>query len=73
MVPRSFWKGYLKLSPVTCPVQLAPATSDREKVKVHTPDRGIPPLVSIARSVALFCWRPWQRLWPQLTRMEGAS
>ncbi|MBL8563275.1 MAG: Ku protein [Gemmobacter sp.] len=36
MAPRSFWKGYLKLSLVTCPVTMAPATSDSEKVRFHT-------------------------------------
>ncbi|TXI00347.1 MAG: Ku protein [Rhizobium sp.] len=36
MAPRSFWKGYLKLSLVTCPVAMAPATSDNEKVRFHT-------------------------------------
>lgn len=36
MAPRSFWKGYLKLSLVTCPVAMAPATSENEKVRFHT-------------------------------------
>ena len=36
MAPRPYWKGYLKLSLVTCPVSLTPATSDREKVRFHT-------------------------------------
>lgn len=39
MAPRSFWKGYLKLSLVTCPVAMVPATSDNEKVKFHTVNR----------------------------------
>lgn len=39
MAPRSFWKGYLKLSLVTCPVAMAPATSDNEKVRFHTLNR----------------------------------
>lgn len=39
MAPRPFWKGYLKLSLVTCPVAMAPATSDGEKVKFHTLNR----------------------------------
>jgi DNA end-binding protein Ku len=33
---RSFWKGYLKLSLVTCPVSMMPATSESEKVRFHT-------------------------------------
>src|SRR3984893_1039392 len=35
MPPRANWKGYLKLSLVTCPVALSPATSDKEKVSFH--------------------------------------
>jgi DNA end-binding protein Ku len=34
-----FWKGYLKLSLVTCPVAMTPATSDGEKVRFHTLNR----------------------------------
>lgn len=36
MAPRSFWKGYLKLSLVTCPVTMMPATSESQKVRFHT-------------------------------------
>jgi DNA end-binding protein Ku len=36
MAPRPFWKGYLKLSLVNCPVTMAPATSEAEKVRFHT-------------------------------------
>ncbi len=32
MPPRANWKGYLRLSLVTCPVALFPAASDKEKV-----------------------------------------
>jgi DNA end-binding protein Ku len=39
MAPRNFWKGYLKLSLVTCPVQMMPATTDSQKVKFHTLNR----------------------------------
>ena len=39
MAPRPFWKGYLKLSLVTCPVALTPATSDVDKVRFHTLNR----------------------------------
>jgi len=35
MAPRANWKGYLRLSLVSCPVALYPATSDREKVHFH--------------------------------------
>ncbi|HVK92530.1 MAG TPA: Ku protein, partial [Mycoplana sp.] len=39
MAPRTFWKGYLKLSLVTCPVAMTPATSENEKVRFHTLNR----------------------------------
>jgi DNA end-binding protein Ku len=39
MAPRPFWRGYLKLSLVTCPVAMAPATTDNEKVRFHTLNR----------------------------------
>lgn len=39
MASRSFWKGYLKLSLVTCPVAMAPATTENEKVRFHTLNR----------------------------------
>jgi DNA end-binding protein Ku len=35
MAPRPFWKGYLRLSLVSCPIQLFPATLEREKVRFH--------------------------------------
>lgn len=39
MAPRSFWKGYLRLSLVTCRVAMAPATSMRGKLRFHTINR----------------------------------
>jgi len=36
MAPRVFWKGYLKLSLVTCPVTMMPATTEGERVRFHT-------------------------------------
>lgn len=36
MAPRTFWKGHLKLSLVTCPVTMMPATTEGEKVRFHT-------------------------------------
>jgi Ku protein len=35
MAPRAYWKGYLKLSLVSCPIVLYPATSEREKISFH--------------------------------------
>jgi DNA end-binding protein Ku len=35
MAPRAYWKGYLRLSLVSCPIQLFPATSEREKVSFN--------------------------------------
>ena len=39
MASRSFWKGYLRLSLVTCRVAMTPATSARNKVRFHTLNR----------------------------------
>jgi DNA end-binding protein Ku len=36
MAARSFWSGYLKLSLVTCPVQMTPAVTQAERVRFHT-------------------------------------
>ncbi len=35
MAPRAYWKGYLRLSLVSCPILLYPATSEREKIRFH--------------------------------------
>ena len=35
MAPRAYWKGYLKLSLVSCPIAIYPATSEREKIRFH--------------------------------------
>jgi len=35
MAPRPYWKGFLKLSLVSCPIALYPATSEREKISFH--------------------------------------
>jgi DNA end-binding protein Ku len=37
--PRAYWKGYLKLSLVTCPVSLYPASSQSEKTRFHQINR----------------------------------
>jgi DNA end-binding protein Ku len=39
MAERANWKGYLRLSLVSCPVALYPATSDREKIRFHQINR----------------------------------
>jgi DNA end-binding protein Ku len=36
---RPYWKGYLKLSLVTCAVTLTPATSEGNRIKFHTLNR----------------------------------
>jgi DNA end-binding protein Ku len=35
MAPRAYWKGYLKLSLVSCPIALYPAASSSERVSFH--------------------------------------
>jgi hypothetical protein len=32
LAPRAYWKSYLKLSLVSCPIALFPASSEREKI-----------------------------------------
>lgn len=39
LADRSFWKGYLKLSLVTCSVAMSPATTASEKLRFHTVNR----------------------------------
>jgi DNA end-binding protein Ku len=39
MAPRANWKGFLRLSLVTCPIALFPATSDTEKVSFNQINR----------------------------------
>ena len=39
MAPRANWKGFLRLSLVTCPIELFPATSDSEKVSFNQINR----------------------------------
>jgi DNA end-binding protein Ku len=35
MAPRAYWKGYLQLSLVTCPIELFPAVTQAEKTHFH--------------------------------------
>jgi DNA end-binding protein Ku len=35
VAPRAYWKGFLRLSLVSCPIALYPATSEREKISFH--------------------------------------
>jgi Ku70/Ku80 beta-barrel domain len=35
VAPRAYWKGYLNLSLVSCPVALFPASSEREKISFN--------------------------------------
>jgi DNA end-binding protein Ku len=39
MAPRAYWKGYLRLSLVSCPIALFPATSESEKISFHQINR----------------------------------
>jgi DNA end-binding protein Ku len=39
VAPRAYWKGYLRLSLVSCPIQLFPATAEREKIRFHQINR----------------------------------
>jgi DNA end-binding protein Ku len=39
MAPRANWKGFLRLSLVTCPIALYPATSESEKISFNQLNR----------------------------------
>jgi DNA end-binding protein Ku len=39
MAPRAYWKGYLRLSLVSCPIALFPATSEHDKTRFHQLNR----------------------------------
>jgi DNA end-binding protein Ku len=39
MAPRAYWKGFLRLSLVSCPIQLFPATFERDNISSHQIDR----------------------------------
>jgi DNA end-binding protein Ku len=41
MAPRANWKGFLRLSLVTCPVALFPATSNSKKISFNQINRKI--------------------------------
>ena len=46
MAPRANWKGFLRLSLVTCPVALYPATSDSEKISFNQINKETPATAS---------------------------
>ena len=39
MAPRAYWKGFLRLSLVSCPIQIFPATTDRDKISFNQINR----------------------------------
>ena len=49
MAPRANWKGFLRLSLVTCPVALYPATSNSEKVSFNQINRNTGHRIKYAR------------------------
>ena len=57
MAPRAFWKGYLKLSLVTCPAAMTPATSESEKVRFRTLNRASGHRVESRRRLKPICAR----------------
>jgi DNA end-binding protein Ku len=49
MAPRANWKGFLRLSLVSCPVALYPATSDSEKISFNQINRNTGHRIKYAR------------------------
>jgi DNA end-binding protein Ku len=52
MAPRANWKGFLRLSLVTCPVALFPATSESEKVSFNQINKNTGHRIKYARADA---------------------
>jgi len=50
MAPRANWKGFLRLSLVTCLVALYPATSESEKISFNQLNRQTGHRISTSRS-----------------------
>jgi DNA end-binding protein Ku len=42
-MPRASWRGYLRLSLVSCPIYLSPATARTKLIRLHQVWRGMPP------------------------------
>jgi non-homologous end joining protein Ku len=59
MAPRANWKGFLRLSLVTCPVALYPATSDSEKISFNQINRNTGHRIKYMKVVE---GRPYARL-----------
>jgi non-homologous end joining protein Ku len=53
MARRANWKGFLRLSLVTCPVALYPATSDSEKISFNQINRNTVTGSNISRSMQI--------------------
>jgi hypothetical protein len=70
-MPRAYWRGYLRLSLVGCPIELLPATSQSEKTHFHQTntrtghrlrqqmvDEALPRAVTlIPLRRGMWCWR----------------
>lgn len=72
MARRANWKGFLRLSLVTCPVALYPATSETEKISFNQLNRA-----TVARPIAgvahrRTCFRDWLLLFPDRLRPSRA-
>jgi DNA end-binding protein Ku len=39
-MPRASWKGFLRLSLVSCPVYLSPATTRTKSIRLHQYQKG---------------------------------
>ena len=54
MAPRANWKGYLRLSLVSCPILLYPATSESEKVRFNQTNKAVGQLSYFRRLIRRF-------------------
>ena len=58
---RANWKGYLRLSLVSCPIALYPATSESEKVRFNQLNKPEEPLIPVPLPHHAFFGNRWTR------------
>ena len=76
MAPRANWKGFLRLSLVTCPVALYPATSESEKISFNQLNRQTGHRIKFAHDRLAAPWRKRLLSAPQACKaafIEGAA
>jgi non-homologous end joining protein Ku len=73
MAPRANWKGFLRLSLVTCPVALYPATSDSEKISFNQINRKTGHRIKYAKVDADNLWQTQPQLLGANAYLKGRN